>query len=119
MEKESFEELLESARQAAAILRGDAPPSRQFTFTSADVKAIRQRLGLSQRTFAMLLGVSTDTVQTGNKTVASPEAQHACCCLLPNDILKSLPKWLKKSRNRHNPDPHKKQHDEQPCYFRF
>ena len=72
MEKESFDELLESARQAAAILRGDAPPSRQFTFTSADVKAIRQRLGLSQRAFAMLLGVSTDTVQNWEQNRRKP-----------------------------------------------
>ena len=72
MEKESFDELLESARQAAAILRGDAPPSRQFTFTSADVKAIRQRLGLSQRNFAMLLGVSTDTVQNWEQNRRKP-----------------------------------------------
>ena len=72
MEKESFEELLESAQQAAAILRGDAPPSRQFTFTSADVKAIRQRLELSQRTFAMLLGVSTDTVQNWEQNRRKP-----------------------------------------------
>ncbi len=72
MEKESFEELLESARQAAAILRGDAPPSHQFTFTSADVKAIRQRLELSQRNFAMLLGVSTDTVQNWEQNRRKP-----------------------------------------------
>ena len=72
MERESFEELLESARQAAAILRGESAPSRKFTFTPADVKAIRQRLGLSQRDFAMLLGVSIDTVQNWEQNRRKP-----------------------------------------------
>ncbi len=64
MKKELFEELLRSVKEAAAIERGDDKPSRTFEVKTAnDVTRVRNRLGLSQRKFAKLLGISEDTVQ--------------------------------------------------------
>ena len=44
MKQEAFEELVESVREAGRILRGEAKPSREFTFTPEDVQAIRKKL---------------------------------------------------------------------------
>lgn len=64
MKKELFEELLQSVNEAAAIERGTMKPSRTFEVKSAnDVLKVRARLGLSQRKFARLLGISEDTLQ--------------------------------------------------------
>jgi len=72
MEEKLFDELMQSMREGASILHGKAKPSRKFTVTPADVKAIRHELGLSQREFAALLGVSTDTVQNWEQNRRKP-----------------------------------------------
>jgi putative transcriptional regulator len=63
MKEEMFKELLESVRQAGAIMRGEMEPSRVFVFETPDVKAIRAKLGLSQDEFASLLGISVRTLE--------------------------------------------------------
>jgi putative transcriptional regulator len=64
MKKELFDELLQSVKEAAAIERGRAKPSRTFELKTAnDVARVRNRLGLSQNKFARLLGISENTLQ--------------------------------------------------------
>ena len=63
MKEEMFEELLESVRQAGAIMRGEMEPSRVFVVEAPDVKAIRAKLGVSQDEFASLLGISVRTLE--------------------------------------------------------
>jgi putative transcriptional regulator len=64
MKKELFDELLQSVKQAAAIERGDAKPSRTFVVNKTnDVARARARLGLSQARFASLLGISASTLR--------------------------------------------------------
>jgi putative transcriptional regulator len=64
MKKELFDELLQSVKEAAAIERGRAKPSRTFEVKTAnDVARVRNRLGLSQNKFARLLGISENTLQ--------------------------------------------------------
>lgn len=64
MKKELFEELLQSVKEAAAIERGEMKPSRTFEVKTAnDVTRLRTRLGLSQHSFASLLGISENTLQ--------------------------------------------------------
>ena len=64
MRKELFNELLQSVKEAAAIERGRAKPSRTFEVKTAnDVLHVRTRLGLSQHKFALLLGISENTLQ--------------------------------------------------------
>ncbi len=72
MDEVLFEELLESAREAKEIMRGERPPSRRFRVEAADVKRIREGLNLSQREFAALLGVSVDTVQNWEQNRRQP-----------------------------------------------
>lgn len=64
MKKEHFDELLQSVKEAAAIERGAARPSRKFEVKTAnDVVRTRAKLGISQTKFARLLGISEDTLQ--------------------------------------------------------
>lgn len=64
MKKELFDELLQSVKEAAAIERGEAKPSRKFEVKTAnDVLRVRNKLGVSQTRFARLLGISENTLQ--------------------------------------------------------
>ncbi len=76
MKKELFDELLQSVKEATAIERGKAKPSRTFKMESGnDVARVRSRLGLSQNKFARLLGISENTLQNweqGRRKPAGP-----------------------------------------------
>ncbi len=48
MDEKLFEQLIESASQAAEIVRGERKPSRTFEVTSDIVREIRETTGLSQ-----------------------------------------------------------------------
>ncbi len=63
MDKDAFDELLKSVEEMDAIARGKKGASRSFDFQGPEVKAIRDRLGVSQDKFAMILGVSKRTVE--------------------------------------------------------
>ena len=63
MEKKLFAHLVTSLKEAAAISKGKARPSRQFKVEAVDVKDVRRRVGLSQSEFARLIHVSVRTLQ--------------------------------------------------------
>jgi putative transcriptional regulator len=75
MKEELFAELVESVREAGAIMRGEQRPSRTFVVPEPDVKSIREQYKLSQRQFASLLGISIKTLQNweqGRRTPRGP-----------------------------------------------
>ena len=75
MNNSAFEELLTSVREAGQIQRGEAEPSRRFVRDSRDVRHVRESLGVSQLSFARLIGVSVNTVQNweqGRRTPTGP-----------------------------------------------
>lgn len=72
MNNETFAELLASVQEGADILHGRKSASRSFEANGQDVKAIRERLGLSQRQFAALMGVSIDTLQNWEQNRRKP-----------------------------------------------
>ena len=73
MRKELFEELLEGVQQGGDILRGEMKPSRVFEFSDPDVRAIRERYGLTQDKFASLMGISVKTLQNWEQGRRKPE----------------------------------------------
>lgn len=73
MRDDLFNELLESVRQGGAIIRGDLPPSRAFTFADEDVKGLRERMKLSQPRFAAMLGISLGTLRNWEQGRRKPE----------------------------------------------
>lgn len=73
MDKALFEELTESLKEAGRIRRGSQSPARSFAFDALDVKAIRERTGLSQGRFALLMGVSVKTLQNWEQGRRQPQ----------------------------------------------
>ncbi len=57
------QELIQSANEALAIARGDAPAARVIEPGDIDVASIRKRFGLSQARFAARFGLSAATVR--------------------------------------------------------
>ncbi len=63
MEDKLFEQLIESASQAAEIVRGERVPSRTYEVTSDIIREIRESIGLSQEKFAGLIHISVGTLR--------------------------------------------------------
>jgi len=63
MDKELFADLMQSMKEAVAISKGEAAPSRSFTVAPPDVKQVREKTGLSQSAFAQMIGVKVKTLQ--------------------------------------------------------
>ena len=75
MKDELFAELVESVREGAAILRGEAAPSRSFVVerTIIDTKGLREKYHLSQTEFASMLGISVKTLRNWEQGRRAPE----------------------------------------------
>ena len=63
MKKKDFDILIESIKQAGEIKRGKLKPGRVFQYDPIDIKSLRKKLHLSQSQFALLIGVSINTLQ--------------------------------------------------------
>jgi len=63
MNENMFNELLESVNEMEQIIKGEKKASRVFEFPDLAVKAIREKMGLTQSRFAMLIGVSKRTLE--------------------------------------------------------
>lgn len=48
MKAKDFEDLVDSVREAGRVLRGEAKPSREFSFSPTDVQSIGKKLKKSQ-----------------------------------------------------------------------
>jgi putative transcriptional regulator len=94
MEKELFDDLLQSLKEAAAIAKGEAKVSRRFELTPPDVKAVRERIGLSQSEFARLMRVSVKTLQNWEQHRRHPTGPAAALLKIvsaaPEAALKAL-----------------------------
>jgi putative transcriptional regulator len=63
MDEDMFNELVASVKEGMAIMREEVEPSRVFHYPSCDVQTIRKSFKLSQREFALMLGISVNTLQ--------------------------------------------------------
>src|SRR6266545_5258148 len=77
MKREMFEELLDSVREAGAILRGKKKPSRRVVIGASGVRTIREQTKLSQSEFARLFGVSVKTLQNWEQDRRRPAGPAA------------------------------------------
>jgi len=73
VKKKDFERLVASVKQAGKIKRGKLKASRIFDFKPADIKAVREKLGVSQSEFALMIGVSVSTLQNWEQGRRQPE----------------------------------------------
>ncbi len=59
-----YAEIKEGLEEMVAVEKGQREPTRLHRFfTSKDIRALRERAGVSQRAFAAMLGVSNRTLQ--------------------------------------------------------
>lgn len=86
MDKQMFDELIESVREAGKIRRGEKKAKRSFAYAPLDVKNIREKIGLSQRDFSALVHVSIRTLQNWEQGRRSPNGPAlALLTILKND----------------------------------
>ena len=77
MEKMLFDDLLQSLKEAQAIAKGEAKASRRFEVAPPDVKAVREKIGLTQGEFARLMRVSVKTLQNWEQRRRNPTGPAA------------------------------------------
>ena len=96
MDKELFEHLTQSMKEAIAIAKGDMKPSRVFTVEPPDTKAVREKTGLSQAEFAQMIGVKVKTLQNWEQHRRRPTGAAAALLTIfdraPDVAVKALHK---------------------------
>ncbi|HBA89148.1 MAG TPA: transcriptional regulator [Geobacter sp.] len=96
MDKELFEQLAQSMKEASAIAKGEMEPPRLFTVELADVKAVREKTGLSQSEFANVIGVKVKTLQNWEQHRRRPTGAAAALLTIfdraPEVAIKALHK---------------------------
>ena len=86
MEDKLFAKLIESASQAADIVRGEREPSRSFEMSSDIVREIRKSTGLSQEKFAALFHISVGTLRNWEQGRRRPDGPAAALLIaIKND----------------------------------
>ena len=73
MNENDFSNLTKSIKQAGQIKKGKLRASRVFDVNPLDIKNIREKLNLSQREFALMIGVSVSTLQNWEQGRRKPE----------------------------------------------
>jgi len=72
MNRDAFDQLARSVRQAGKIRRGQIKAARVTKYRAADVRAIRLRLRKSQPDFALMIGVSVATLRNWEQGRRNP-----------------------------------------------
>lgn len=85
MNKEMFDELIESVRETGKIHRGEKQAARTFTFDPLDVKKIREQTGLSQSAFSALIHISVRTLQNWEQGRRTPNGPALALLTLKKD----------------------------------
>jgi putative transcriptional regulator len=94
MKEELFADLVESIKQAGRIMQDAKRAARQSVIGAPDVQQIRGSLGLSQKQFALLIGVSPRTVQNWEQKRREPEGAAKALLMVtalhPRVVLEAL-----------------------------
>lgn len=77
MDRELFDDLKASIKEAGRIMKGEASASRRYVVSGPDVKALRKTSGLSQVEFAHLIRVSIKTLQNWEQSRRRPTGPAA------------------------------------------
>ncbi len=73
MKDKEFSKLVASIKDAGQIKQGHKKASRIVELTPPSIKAIRKKLNLSQSDFALMIGVSTSTLQNWEQSRREPD----------------------------------------------
>jgi len=73
MREQEFTKLVASVKEAGEIRAGRKKASRVREIKPPEIKTVRKRLGVSQAEFALMIGVSTRTLQNWEQGRRTPE----------------------------------------------
>ena len=73
MKDADFAKLVASIKEAGAMKAGREAPSRRTEMLPPEIKAVREKLHLSQSEFAAMIGVSPRTLQNWEQGRRTPE----------------------------------------------
>lgn len=73
MKNEDFDMLVASIKEAGEIKADRRKPSRVFEMNAPEIKKVRKLLHVSQREFALMIGVSVRTLQNWEQGRRKPE----------------------------------------------
>jgi putative transcriptional regulator len=73
MNDKDFQKLVKSVKQMGSIMRGEDVPHRKTVLSTIDVRALRERLDLTQAEFSTMIGVSIKTLQNWEQGRREPE----------------------------------------------
>ena len=73
MNDKDFQKLVKSVNQMGSIIRGEKVPHRRTVLSTVDVKGLREKLGLTQKEFSGMIGVSIKTLQNWEHGRREPE----------------------------------------------
>jgi putative transcriptional regulator len=74
MNKDMFNELLDSVQDMDGIIKGQKMVSLSFQYPDPEVKSIRERLGVSEEKFSVILGVSKRSIGNWEQSRRHPTA---------------------------------------------
>ena len=80
-----FDDLKDSLQEAVDIKNGQQVPVRVSQYEVADVKAIREKLNVSQSEMAQVLGTSVDTIKSWETKRRNPTGLAAKVLATIND----------------------------------
>lgn len=72
MAKKAFDRIAAGLNEALAIAKGEARPAKLYLPAEIDVKAIRQKLELSQEDFATCFGFTIDQIKAWEQGRSRP-----------------------------------------------
>jgi putative transcriptional regulator len=94
MKEDDFSKLVESIKEAGSIKRGSKKAGRTVHFKTPNIKAIRSKLKISQSDFALMLGVSSRTIQNWEQGRREPEGPAKALLIIaqknPKAVLHAL-----------------------------
>lgn len=73
MNDNDFQKLVKSVKQMGSIMHGENVPHRRTVLSTVDVKGLREKLGLTQKEFSGMIGVSIKTLQNWEQGRREPE----------------------------------------------
>jgi putative transcriptional regulator len=73
MKEDTYAKLVASIKEAGEIKAGNRPPSRTYEIPPPEIRMVRERLDVSQGEFAVMIGVSTRTLQNWEQGRRHPE----------------------------------------------
>ena len=94
MNDKDFQKLVTSVKQMGSIIQGKQVPHRRTVLKKPDVKALREKTGLTQAEFSSMIGVSIKTLQNWEQGRREPEGPAKALLKVvekePQAVLKAL-----------------------------